>query len=113
MLIISSISKTLTLRYVSFEMPALFGEQVTIQGSLAHEERQLARESAREVKKRKLTQNGSRRTSTVATEGCTADQIGELTKWNIDAWDKIQAARACTDSSCATLVPACPYLHLV
>ena len=33
------------------------------------------------------------------------EQITELAEWDIDAWDKIQAVRACTDSSCSNLVP--------
>ena len=78
---------------------------MNIRGSVAYTERQLARDAAQQAEAKLLT--GSRRLGgTITTDGCSADQIAELTKWDIDAWDKIQAARACTESRCATLVPA-------
>ena len=77
---------------------------MNIRGSVAYTERQLARDAAQQAEAKLLT--GSRRLGgTITTDGCSADQIAELTKWDIDAWDKIRAARACTKAGCATLVP--------
>ena len=75
--------------------------QLVVTGSAGYEAREAARRAARE-QEGNIRRTASRRS--ITTDNCTAAQEAELTKWDTDAWDKIQAARACTTSSCSTLV---------
>merc|ERR1712166_937404 len=75
---------------------------VTVTGTALHEERNKQGAAAKMAHAKKLLNRRS--TNTVATDSCSSAQISNVQKMNDDAYDKIQAARQCTTTSCPTLV---------
>ena len=79
--------------------------QINIQFTDAHEKRFETGQKARLA--RKLSGGGGRRAITY-NANCDASEQEKLVKFTADAAYKIAAAKSCTETSCATLVPQVP-----
>jgi len=75
---------------------------VTVTGTALHEDRNKQRTATKMAHAKQLL--ARRSTSTVATDSCSSSQISNVQNMNDDAYDKIQAARQCTTSSCSSIV---------
>ena len=76
-------------------------------GTEAYEQRYLAAAAAWTAHTKELRRASRRTSNGITTDGCSSASITELVNWHTDAWNKIQAARACTATSCRTLVAVC------
>lgn len=73
--------------------------QIQIQATAAHELRDSESRAAKELKRQE--RNSNRRFQSVR---CNASEVAALTSWQADAVEKINAAIACNESSCSSLV---------
>jgi len=69
---------------------------------LAFEQRHQERTAAREAENEKILAQTS--VGAVSYNGCTSSESATLAQWHQDALHKIEAARACTKSSCSSQV---------
>ena len=73
--------------------------QIEVQGSAAHQLRYSEIQAIKQLEKQEMNDRRS-----TMNANCNAAQVTALNNWQSDAIQKINAAIACTESSCSTLV---------
>lgn len=75
------------------------GSTIEVQGSAAHQLRYSEIQAIKQLEKQEMNDRRS-----TMNANCNAAQVTALNNWQSDAIQKINAAIACTESSCSTLV---------